>query len=62
MTTTFSVSELATYLNVSTDCIYTMVREKQIPHVRIRRRIIFVKDIIDEWLREQSDVKNIREI
>jgi excisionase family DNA binding protein len=56
MTKTYSVSDIATYLNVSTDCIYTMVRENQIPHVRIRRRIIFVKDIIDEWLRRQCEI------
>ncbi|WP_327194794.1 helix-turn-helix domain-containing protein [Paenibacillus alvei] len=49
-----SVSEVAEYLNVSTDSIYTMVREKQIPHVRIRRRIIFSIEVIEEWLREQS--------
>jgi excisionase family DNA binding protein len=62
MATTFSVAELAAYLNVSTDCIYTLVREKQIPHVRIRRRIIFVREIIDEWLREQSNVMKVRDI
>jgi excisionase family DNA binding protein len=50
-----SVSELADYLGVSTDCIYTMVRENQIPYVRIRRRILFHRESILEWL----NMKNI---
>lgn len=45
-----SVVELAEYLGVSSDCIYTMVREKQIPFVRVRKRIVFRKESIDTWL------------
>ncbi|NEN84711.1 helix-turn-helix domain-containing protein [Paenibacillus elgii] len=52
----FTVSEIAQYLNVSTDSIYAMVREKQIPHVRIRRRIIFSIEIIEEWIRDQGGI------
>ncbi|MFD0673483.1 helix-turn-helix domain-containing protein [Cohnella sp. GCM10027633] len=47
---TLSVNEVAVMLGVSTDCIYTMVREQQIPFVRVRRRIIFHRDVIDSWL------------
>ncbi|XEC95680.1 helix-turn-helix domain-containing protein [Paenibacillus tarimensis] len=50
----FSVSELANYLSVSTDSIYAMVREKQIPHVRIRRRIVFPMNLVEEWLVNQQ--------
>ncbi|NGM83950.1 helix-turn-helix domain-containing protein [Paenibacillus sp. 7124] len=50
----YSVSELAEYLKVSTDSIYTMVREKQIPHVRVRKRIIFPMNMIEEWLNNQQ--------
>ncbi|WP_373231957.1 helix-turn-helix domain-containing protein [Cohnella sp.] len=46
----FSVSELSDYLGVSADCIYTMVREKQIPFVRIRRRILFYRESINSWI------------
>ncbi|MFC5530418.1 helix-turn-helix domain-containing protein [Cohnella yongneupensis] len=46
----FSVSELSDYLGVSTDSIYTMVRENQIPFVRIRRRILFNRDSINSWI------------
>jgi excisionase family DNA binding protein len=49
-----SVSELSEYLGVSTDCIYTMVRENQIPFVRIRRRILFYRDSINSWITNTS--------
>ncbi|WP_342564226.1 helix-turn-helix domain-containing protein [Paenibacillus sp. FSL R7-0345] len=45
-----SVSELSEYLGVSTDCIYTMVRENQIPFIRVRRRILFARESINEWI------------
>ncbi|WP_192715210.1 helix-turn-helix domain-containing protein [Paenibacillus sp. OAE614] len=51
---TYSVAELSELLGVSPDSIYTMVREKQIPFLRIRRRIIFHKETIEEWLRSCS--------
>lgn len=46
----FSVTELSDFLGVSTDCIYTMVRENQIPFVRVRRRILFYRDSINSWI------------
>ncbi|MGG6311881.1 excisionase family DNA-binding protein [Paenibacillus macerans] len=50
MKAVFSVLELSNYLGVSTDSIYTMVRENQIPFVRIRRRILFNRDSINSWI------------
>ncbi|MFE9278713.1 helix-turn-helix domain-containing protein [Paenibacillus glucanolyticus] len=49
-----TVNELASYLQVSTDSIYAMVREKQIPHIRVRRRILFNMDMIEEWMRSKA--------
>ncbi|MNO15647.1 Helix-turn-helix domain protein [compost metagenome] len=49
-----TVNELASYLKVSTDSIYAMVREKQIPHIRVRRRILFSRDMIEEWMRSKA--------
>jgi excisionase family DNA binding protein len=54
MKSVFSVSELSDYLGVSTDSIYTMVREKQIPFVRIRRRILFYRDAINSWINSNT--------
>ncbi|MGQ7890654.1 helix-turn-helix domain-containing protein [Paenibacillus sp. WC2504] len=50
----FSVKDLSSYLGVSQDSIYAMVRDEQIPYVRIRRRILFHKDSIDVWLQSKQ--------
>jgi len=49
-----TVVQTADYLGVHTDTIYTMVRQKEIPHFRLRRRIMFSKGAIDGWIREQE--------
>jgi excisionase family DNA binding protein len=55
---TMTVQEVAQYIGVCEDTIYAMVREKQIPHVRVRRRIFFRKDTIDVWMeRQEQEVK-----
>ncbi|RUS47672.1 helix-turn-helix domain-containing protein [Cohnella sp. AR92] len=48
---TISVSEVAEMVGVSTGTIYTMARENQLPHVRVRGRILFYRDNIEKWLR-----------
>jgi excisionase family DNA binding protein len=55
---TLTVNEVADYIGVHPDTIYNMVREKQIPHVRVRRRIFFTVEAIDRWMNEQEH-KNI---
>ncbi|MGJ9460072.1 helix-turn-helix domain-containing protein [Oceanobacillus sp. CF4.6] len=50
----FTAKEAAEYLGVHTDTIYTMVRQKEIPHFRLRRRIMFSKPAIDGWIRNQE--------
>lgn len=52
---TLTVQEVADYIGVHQDTIYTMVRQKQIPHVRIRRRILFSRETIDSWMRDQEE-------
>jgi excisionase family DNA binding protein len=51
---TLTVQEVAEYLGVHQDTIYTMVRQKQIPHFRIRRRILFHQASIDAWIDKQE--------
>lgn len=51
---TLTVQEAADYLGVHHDTIYTMVREKQIPHFRVRTRIFFTKRNIDAWIEAQE--------
>ncbi|MBO1515682.1 helix-turn-helix domain-containing protein [Metabacillus bambusae] len=49
-----TVQGVAEYLGVHPDTIYNMVREKQIPHFRVRRRILFSVETIDAWIRDQE--------
>lgn len=51
---TITAQEAADYIGVHIDTVYTMVRQKEIPHVRVRRRILFNRDTIDAWMREQE--------
>lgn len=52
---TLTVKEVANYLRVHTDMIYTLVRQKQIPHVRLGNRILFTKETIHSWIQDQED-------
>lgn len=56
-----TAQEIADYIGVHLDTIYTMVRQKEIPHVRVRRRILFNRETIDTWMHEQES-KNCQEV
>ncbi|SDC05772.1 helix-turn-helix domain-containing protein [Shouchella lonarensis] len=49
---TLTVKEVAELLGVSTATIYTLVREGQIPHSRIRAKIIFHKESVEAWVKQ----------
>ncbi|MCC3358966.1 helix-turn-helix domain-containing protein [Bacillus sp. REN16] len=51
---TLTVEDVAQYLGVHRDIIYTMVRQKEIPHFRVRRRIFSSLETIEQWIREQE--------
>jgi excisionase family DNA binding protein len=51
---TVTAQEVADYIGVHLDTIYTMVRQKEIPHFRVRRRILFSLETIDAWMHEQE--------
>lgn len=50
---TLTVKEVAEFIGVSTTSVYTMVREKEIPHARVRSKIVFHKETIEAWLKGQ---------
>ena len=50
----FDVKKLAEYLNVSISLIRKLVKNKDIPHVRLWVKILFSKIEIDKWLLEQQ--------
>lgn len=49
---TITVKDVAMLLGVSTNTIYTMVREGgQIPSFSVRGRILFNREVIEAWTR-----------
>ena len=49
-----TVKEMAAYLGVHKDTVYKMVRQGEIPHYRIRGKILFSPDMVNAWIREQE--------
>jgi len=47
-----TAQEAADYIGVHKETIYVMARKKEIPHIRIRRRVFFSQDTLDAWMRE----------
>lgn len=52
---TLNVKEVAELIGVSTTTIYAMVRENQIPYMRVRSSIIFHRGTIETWLGAAED-------
>lgn len=46
----FDVEQAAQYCGVSTDTMYELLRQGQIEHFRINRRIIIPQAVLDQWL------------
>lgn len=51
---TLKVQEVADYLGVHQDTIYNMVKQKEIPHFRVRKRILFTREAIDSWILQKE--------
>lgn len=57
---TITATETAELIGVSQQTVYNMAREGQIPHIKIRSRILFHREVIENWLRSQSsEVKEL---
>lgn len=52
---TMTVKDVAAYLRVHTDMIYALVKQKEIPHVRLGSRILFTKESIQGWMLDQEE-------
>lgn len=46
-----NIKEAAELLGVSVSTMYTAVRENNVPHVKIRGRIIFHRETLEKFLR-----------
>lgn len=51
----FDVIQLSGYLNISTSLIRKLVRKKEIPFNRIGVKLLFSKNEIDKWLKENQN-------
>lgn len=52
---TISIQEAADYIGVHKDTIRRLARENKIPHIRARKRILFRKDTLDQWMFQQEE-------
>ena len=51
---TLTVNEVAELLGVSITTIYTMARLHEIPHKKIRGRVLFHKETIEKWFTDEG--------
>lgn len=49
---TMTAQEAADYIGIHKETIYVMARKREIPHIRIRRRIFFSQETLDAWMRD----------
>lgn len=51
---TLTVNEVAELIGVSTATIYTMARLNEIPHKKIRGRVLFHRETIEKWFTNEE--------
>ncbi|MEV9641728.1 helix-turn-helix domain-containing protein [Mammaliicoccus sciuri] len=56
---TLTVNEVAALIGVGNTTIYTMVRQGEIPHKKVRGRILFHRGTIEKWVsgEEENETK-----
>ncbi|AVK98667.1 helix-turn-helix domain-containing protein [Lysinibacillus sphaericus] len=55
---TLSVNEVAGLIGVGKTTIYTMARQNEIPHKKVRGRILFHRQTIEDWLITNTEGEN----
>ena len=48
---TISVTDTAALLGVPPPTIYTLIRNKKLPVVRVGTRLLLLKSVVDDWIR-----------
>lgn len=56
---TLDVKEVSNLLGISTTTVYTMVRQEEIPHLKIRGRILFNREIIEAWTKGEYQLEEV---
>jgi excisionase family DNA binding protein len=54
--TIMTAHEVADYLRVSDAKVYRLVKQHRIPVVRIGKTWRFRKDLLDEWIKKESNM------
>ncbi len=54
--TIMNVREVAKYLRISEAKVYRLVKQGEIPAMRIGKAWRFRKDILEEWIRQNTEV------
>ncbi len=48
-----TIGQAAKFLKVSVNTLRNMIRRHELPYLRIRRQIRFVKEDLENWVRDQ---------
>lgn len=51
---TLDVKELCELLGISSTTVYAMVRQNEIPHFKVRGKILFNRQVVEAWTRGES--------
>lgn len=57
---TLDVKGVCGVLGVSTTTVYTMVRHGEIPHFKVRGKILFNRDVIEAWTRGEYQPDEVK--
>jgi len=57
MTEVFDLQEASAYLKIAKSTLYKYVRLGEVPSFRVGRVLRFKKDVLDEWMRQQTDLQ-----
>lgn len=52
-----TVKQTADFLGTSKTTIYTACREDEIPHFRVRGKILFNRDVLEAWTRGEYQME-----
>jgi predicted DNA-binding transcriptional regulator AlpA len=53
----WNVKDLCSFLKTSANAVYKLVERKQVPHIRLNRKVLFDPQTIRNWLNQHA-VKN----
>jgi excisionase family DNA binding protein len=49
-----SIAELAEYIHYSKSTIYKGTMSHRIPHIKVGKKLLFERDVIDQWLENHN--------